>query len=90
MYRRYVPLEAWERRALRVYARCEGWGAARQLLALLEAERLAYRAHHLLRSSLRAARSAAWDWRAPTCLLHTTTPRPLPRLEYRLYALFAE
>lgn len=90
MYRRYVLLEAWERRALRVYARGEGWGAARQLLALMEAERLAYQAHHLLRSGLRAARGAAWDWRTPNCLLRTTTQHSLPRLEYRLYTLFAE
>ncbi len=83
MYRRYMPLEAWEFRALLAYARRSWGGTARQQAALLQAERLARMAHLRLCGQ---RRSGAPHARLPRRLLRC----PATRLEYRLYALFAD
>lgn len=90
MYRRDGPLEAWERNALYAYVRREGWGAARRIAAALEAERLARRTHALARDGLKTARHSAYRLRAAGNLLGAEALYALPRMEYRLVALFAE
>jgi hypothetical protein len=90
MYRREGPLEAWERNALRAYALREEGGAARRIAAALEAERLTRRAHALARGGLRTARPSAYRLRAAGNFLSAEALCAASRMEYRLYALFAE
>ncbi|HZO88518.1 MAG TPA: hypothetical protein VFB38_09265 [Chthonomonadaceae bacterium] len=78
-----VGLEAWERRALRTCAPARGLYTARQLAVCLEAQRRVRYAHRQLH------RRTAAGWDAPSLSEFARIPF-LPRLEYRLYSLFAE
>lgn len=79
MLRRDTPLEAWEVRALQKYVREQGSAA-------LASQTLARRAQYIISRGLPAS---------PGCLF-VDSPRaalerlPATRLEYRLYALFAD
>lgn len=91
MVRREDSIARWEWEALTAFARSGKITTARQLVSLLEAERLARRAHFLVRSgllSLRcAAQAAASSAREAGAVLSATRT---PHIEHRLFALFAE
>ena len=82
MLRRDTPLEAWEVRALQKYVRDQGSAA----LAVLAAQTLARRAQSIISRGLLASPGCP-SVGAPRMALERL---PATRLEYRLYALFAD